>query len=79
MTSFPLPPTGESYFRTLFETCGEAFFVTNEAGQAVDCNEAAASLFACTRSDILGTTPQDWSPELLYLTLLSWLNKHQAA
>lgn len=60
----PTPPTDESYFRTLFEACGEAFFVANEQGQAIDCNDAALGLFACQRSDILGTTPLDWSPEL---------------
>lgn len=64
MSSLPTLPKGESYFRTLFEACGEAFIVTNEQGQAVDCNEATLDLFACARSDILGTTPLDWSPEL---------------
>lgn len=64
MSSLPTPPKGESYFRTLFEACGEAFIVTNAQGQAVDCNDAALALYACRRSDILGTTPLDWSPAL---------------
>ncbi|NOT96528.1 MAG: PAS domain S-box protein, partial [Nitrospira sp.] len=64
MSSLLTPPKGESYFRTLFDACGEAFVVTNEQGQAIDCNDAALDLFSCQRSDILGTTPLDWSPEL---------------
>ena len=60
----PTSPTDESYFRTLFEACGESFIVTSEQGRAIDCNEAALSLFACQRNDILGTTPLDWSPVL---------------
>ena len=60
----PTSPTDESYFRTLFEACGESFIVTSEQGRAIDCNEAALSLYACQRNDILGTTPLDWSPEL---------------
>lgn len=64
MSPVSVPPTGESYFRALFEACGEAFFVTSEQGRAIDCNDAALQLFACQRSDILGTTPLDWSPEL---------------
>ena len=55
---------GESYFRTLFDACGEAFIVTNEQGQSIDCNHATLDLFCCQREDILGTTPLDWSPEL---------------
>ena len=57
------PPSGENYFRTLFEASGEAFFVVGEHGQAIDCNDAVLSLHGCQRSDILGTTPLDWSPE----------------
>lgn len=64
MSSLPTPPKGESYFRTLFEACGEAFIVTNAQGQAIDCNDAALELLSCQRNDILGTTPLDWSPEL---------------
>lgn len=60
----PTPPlTGEHYFRTLFEACGEAFFVISEQGQAIDCNDAVLSLHGCQRSDIIGNTPLDWSPE----------------
>lgn len=64
MSSLPTPPKGENYFRTLFEACGESFIVTNAQGQVIDCNDAALDLFSCSRSDILGTTPLDWSPEL---------------
>ncbi len=60
----PTPPLiGEHYFRTLFEACGEAFFVISEQGQAIDCNDAVLSLHGCQRSDIIGNTPLDWSPE----------------
>lgn len=64
MSSLPTPPKGENYFRTLFEACGESFIVTNAQGQAIDCNDAALELLSCQRSDILGTTPLDWSPKL---------------
>lgn len=63
MSPLSPPITSESYFRTLFEASGEAFFVVNEQGQAIDCNDAVLSLHGCQRSDILGTTPLDWSPE----------------
>jgi diguanylate cyclase (GGDEF)-like protein/PAS domain S-box-containing protein len=66
MSLLSAPPTGESYFRALFEAGGEAFIVTNERGQVIDCNSAALDQFACQRSDILGTTPPDWAPELQY-------------
>ncbi len=36
--------------------------VCDDAGRAVDCNPAACALLACTREQILGTTPVDWSP-----------------
>ena len=63
MSSVSAPPTGEGYFRALFEACGEAIVVTDEQGRAIDCNEAALELLACRRSDLLGTTPLDWSPD----------------
>jgi diguanylate cyclase (GGDEF)-like protein/PAS domain S-box-containing protein len=64
MSSVSAPPTGEGYFRALFEACGEAFVVTDEQGRAIDCNDAALELLACRRSDLLGTTPLDWSPDV---------------
>ena len=64
MSSVSAPPTGEGYFRALFEACGEAFVVTDEQGRAIDCNDAALELLACRRGDLLGTTPLDWSPEI---------------
>lgn len=63
MPPLPTPPTSENYFRTLFEASGDAFFVVSEQGQAIDCNDAVLSLHGCQRSDIIGTTPLDWSPE----------------
>lgn len=63
MTMPDTPPLGEIYFRALFEACGESLIVANAEARAIDCNEAALRLHGCQRSDLLGTTPLDWSPE----------------
>ncbi len=38
--------------------------VRDEAGRAVDCNQAAATLLGCSREQLLGTTPLDWAPDV---------------
>lgn len=63
MSAVPVSVQGETYFRVLFEACGESFIVANEQGQAIDCNPATLDLYQCRLDDILGTTPMDWSPE----------------
>ncbi len=53
---------GEDYYRLIFMSAGEALVVTDATGRAVDGNPAACQLLACTREELLGTTPLDWSP-----------------
>jgi two-component system sensor histidine kinase/response regulator len=50
-------------YRAVFQSASDAILVLSEEGRAIDCNPAALALFRCTRDDILGTTPNDWSPE----------------
>lgn len=54
--------TDQTYYHALFSAAGDAMVVCDEAGRAVDCNPAACTLLACTREQLLGTTPVDWSP-----------------
>ena len=56
--------TAPSYYHALFTAAGDSMVVRDEAGRAVDCNPAACALLACTREQLLGTTPLDWAPPL---------------
>ena len=49
--------------RATFESVSDAIIVCSETGHAIDCNAAALALLHCTREQIIGTTPLDWSPE----------------
>ncbi len=53
----------ESLYRKLFEVAGDSIIVCSELGVAIECNQAALNLFACTREKLIGTSPIDWSPE----------------
>jgi PAS domain S-box-containing protein len=53
----------ESLYRKLFEVAGDSIIVCSEHGVAIECNQAALDLFGCTREQLLGTSPVDWSPE----------------
>ncbi len=50
-------------YQKLFELAGDSIVVCSEDGVAIDCNQAALKLFACSREQLLGTSPHDWSPE----------------
>lgn len=50
-------------YRALFEAAGDAVVVCSEQGYAIECNQAALDLFACTREQLIGSSPADWSPE----------------
>jgi PAS domain S-box-containing protein len=52
----------EARYRLLFESANDAIFVL-EDGKAVDCNPKATELLQCRRSEIVGCTPLDFSPE----------------
>ena len=49
-------------YRTLFDAAGDAIIVTSAQGIAIECNQAALNLLGCTREQLLGSTPVDWSP-----------------
>ncbi len=51
-------------YRKLFEVAGESIIVCSAHGVAIECNQAALDLFACTKEQLIGTSPIDWSPEL---------------
>ena len=54
--------TEQAYYQTLFMAAGDSMVVRDEAGRAIDCNEAATTLLGCSREQLLGTTPLDWAP-----------------
>ncbi len=56
-------PSKVRYYRSLFDAAGDAIIVCTTSGAAIECNQAALDLLRCTRKQLLGTTPVDWSPE----------------
>ena len=50
-------------YRTLFDAAGDAIIVCSAQGRAIECNQAALTLFGCTREQMIGSTPMDWSAE----------------
>lgn len=52
----------ETLYRALFESADEGLFLVD--GAFVDCNAQAAKIFKCSRSEICGRTPADFSPEI---------------
>lgn len=55
--------TSQSYYQGLFHAAGDAIFMVKE-GLIVDCNDAALSLFKMKRSELIGKTPIELSPEI---------------
>lgn len=52
----------EARYRTLFERAGDSIFLMTKE-YFVDCNSAALEMFGCTRDQIIGATPDRYSPE----------------
>ena len=53
----------ESRYRTLFESGSDAIFLLKE-DMVVDCNNKTLEMFRCTREQIIGVTPQQFSPSV---------------
>ncbi len=50
----------EARYRTLFDNSAEAVWLMTDT--FLDCNQRACDLWACTREDIIGHSPADFSP-----------------
>ncbi|MEA3316575.1 MAG: PAS domain S-box protein [Bacteroidota bacterium] len=55
----------EKKYFNLFNTANDAIFIIHN-NKFVDCNKKALELFACSRDDIIGASPMDFSPEKQY-------------
>ncbi|MBI5060479.1 PAS domain S-box protein [candidate division KSB1 bacterium] len=52
----------EEKYRSVFTRSGDGFFLMDEYFR--DCNAKACEIFACTRSDLIGASPVNFSPEI---------------
>lgn len=52
----------ELRYRTLFEAAGDAIFIMKD-DRFIDCNQKTLELFGCTREQIIGHTPYEYSPD----------------
>ena len=52
----------EARYRTLFEGAGDSIFLMRE-DRFIDCNTATLRMFGCSREQIIGAAPYQYSPE----------------
>ncbi|PRY08895.1 PAS domain S-box-containing protein [Pontibacter ummariensis] len=52
----------EDKYRALFESSYDAIILFKD-GKVVDCNDKTLEFFRCTREDLIGFTPNEYSPE----------------
>lgn len=52
----------EEKYKTLFESANDAIFLIQD-NKFIDCNLKALEIFGCTRDQIIGCSPYDFSPE----------------
>jgi PAS domain S-box-containing protein len=52
----------ETRYRTLFESAGEAIFIMRD-GLFIDCNAAACRVFSADHDELVGRTPEQFSPD----------------
>ena len=50
----------EEKYRTIFHSGGQGFYLMNDV--FLECNEQACRIWACTREDIIGHSPLEFSP-----------------
>ena len=53
----------EEKFKTLFDSADDAIFIMNHT-VFLDCNASTEKIFQCSRDQIIGKSPLDFSPEL---------------
>jgi PAS domain S-box-containing protein len=49
-------------YQTIFNAAGDAIFLM-EQGYFIDCNKTTLEIFRCSRDEIIGKTPDEFSPE----------------
>ncbi|WP_242917063.1 PAS domain S-box protein [Pontibacter liquoris] len=55
--------TTEDKYKSLFESSYDAILLFNKDGIVQECNQKALDFFRCNREDLIGRTPNDFSPE----------------
>ena len=68
----------ELKYRTVFETSTDAIFLETLAGQVLDCNPAACTMFGYTKPEFLQLTVADLLPAELITTLPNVVSQHLA-
>jgi PAS domain S-box-containing protein len=53
----------QDFYRTLFNVAGDSIIVCSAQGFAIEANQAALEMLACTRAQFIGSSPMDWAPE----------------